>query len=211
MNIEALNFIKKRSFLCLIIWGCIPIFNLALLVFIIIWYIVIIPKVRLRQLPFLLVFKHKNVGKISHFGFFFLFLTVFYTVMIVFFPEKFPAVIETAKPLITFIIQFCIFAFPLFMTGIALFVYNQHYREYIGFVNSFLNNIMMRNQQAGSFNSPVYFNAVMDTDETTKLMLEDLEKNNIIRLEDDTASYRKAIFFTADFQKVLLGKTSAES
>jgi len=208
INIETLNFIKKRGFWWIIILGCIPFFNLLVLLFIIFWYIVIIPKIVLRQVPFFLAFKHRNIGKISHFGIFFLLLTAFYTAIIVFFPEKIPAVIAAVRPIVAFIIKFGIFAFPLFMTGIALFVYNQHYKEYIEFINSFLNNIMLRHQQAGSFNSPVFFNAAMHTDETTKLMLDDLERNKIITLEDGPESYRKAILFTDDFQKVLSARNT---
>jgi hypothetical protein len=160
-----------------------------------------------------LVSEYRSIGKISRFGFFFLLLTAFYTAIIVFFPEIIPATITAVRPIIAFIIKFGIFAFPLFMTGIALFVYNQHYKEYIEFVNSFLNNIMLRHQHSGSFNSPVFLNATatVEADQTTVQMLDDLEKNNIIRLEDDTESYRKAIYFTDDFQEVLSKKMSNEN
>jgi|GEM_PF-5868470 len=202
INIETLNFTKKQGFWWLIILGCIPIFNILSALFILIYYIVVTSKVMLRQVPFFVAFKRKKFGKISYFGYFFLLLTVVSIVFIAFFPE---IIFTFIRPVRLWII-YAVFALPLFVTAMALFIYNLHYKEYIEFVNSFLNNIMIRNQHSGSFNSPVFLNATVEADHTTTFMLEDLEKNNIITLKDDTETYRKAIYFTDDFQRVLLKK-----
>jgi len=203
INIVDLNFTKKQGFWWLIILGCIPIFNILSALFILIYYIVVTSRVMLRQVPFFVAFKRKNIGKISYFGYFFLFLTIASIIFITFFPE---IIFTVIRPVRLWII-YAVFALPLFVTAMALFIYSLHYKEYIEFVNNFLNNIMLRNQQSGSFNSPVFLNATVETDPITKFMLEDLEKNNIIHLEDDTETFRRAIYFTPDFQKVLLKKS----
>jgi len=205
ISIVDLNFTKKQGFWWLIILGCIPIFNILSTLFILIYYLVVTSRVMLRQVPFFVAFKRKNIGKISYFGYFFLFLTVACIVFIMFFPE---IIFTVIRPVRLWII-YAVFALPLFVTAMALFIYSIHYKEYIEFVNNFLNNIMIRHQRAESFDTPVFLNAAVD-DPITTFMLEDLEKNNIIRLEDDTESFRKAIYFTGDFQKVLMKKTSNE-
>jgi hypothetical protein len=93
---------------------------------------------------------------------------------------------------------------PMFFVGNLLFSYNKRYQKYIAFVNSFLNNIMLKNQQGGNFNSPVFLNNPKEThNNDTISMLKDLKKNNIINVEDEQGSDRKIIYFTRDFQQVL--------
>ena len=180
--------------------GWIPLINITL-----IFFASIRGQHQINRVPYLW-----DSGNVAFWGVFYVLLSVFYTIVFVFFPENLPNFLGANHNLSSLIWLISFFSAPLFGIGAYLIHYNKSYKEYLAFVNNFLNSIMLKNQQGRSFDSLVYLNDPKKTNvanDETVAMLDDLKANNILTIEEDKVNNRKIIVFTREFQQVLAKHT----
>jgi hypothetical protein len=199
IKIEELNFIKTKGFWWVIAFGWIPIVNLLLIFSVFSWKIFGLTSDKINRAPFLLVFSNKKIDNTSFWGILYL---VFAGLLTVGFAFAFVFVFEY-RELLHFWLFVVFVAFPPTFIGILLFSYNARHQQYLTFVNNFLNNVMLKEQQDGKFDSLVYLNNPKEVHADTVLMIKDLVENNVLSIEDDMIRNRKIIVFTREFQQVL--------
>ena len=201
IKIEELNFIKTKGFWWVIAFGWIPIVNFFLLYFIFPWKEIGFASDKINRVPFLLIFKNKKIDNTAFWGIFYL---VFAGILSVGFAFVF---VFALSPEYRGLWQFWVFMFfvaiPLVLIGMSMFLYNAIHQKYITFVNNFLNNVMLKSQKSGKFDSLVYLNNPKKTHSDTVLLIKDLAKNNVLSIEEDKINSRKIIVFTREFQQVL--------
>lgn len=189
IKIEDINLLNKKGIWWIIILGLFPVFGplIGFAIFIVIQAF----GIRLTHTPFFCECNNKSLGSARSWGIFFLIITAVYAILIGVFIDHFlilPLRIFILLPLFTLVI------------GLYLFTYGKRYNNYIRYVNSFLNDVMMKNQLNNHLDSQVI---LKKKDRKVKDMLKDLQRNNILKIEDRENSDEKMISFTPEFQKIL--------
>ena len=201
IKIEEFNFIKTKGFWWIIAFGWIPFLSWILTYFLDDWkdssWQHTTLKLRINKVPFLFVQNNENIGRVSYWGGLYIMLAVSLSAVLVFMPEYLPNFLSWRLGVVLFSIL------PMLVIGIYLILYSKRYDAYIVFVNNFLNNVMLKNQKNGRFDSPIYLNSPIVAHDSTILMIDDLKKNNVLSVENDMTFSRKNIIFTVDFQQVL--------
>ena len=189
INIE--NYItNKKGIGWIVLLGWIPFLNVFLAIFLVAAY----PSfsVGIRRTPFFRISKNKTLGDASFWGIFYMGITLIYIILTVLFIDYLKTLhfwTYLSVPLATFIIV------------IYLITYNMLYKNYIIYVNDFLNEIMLRGKPDESNNQPVTFKGGFRKDTKIYSMLEDLKRNNIIKTEKSNNRNEKIISFTPEFQQ----------
>ncbi|MDL2290444.1 hypothetical protein LJB95_03470 [Paludibacteraceae bacterium OttesenSCG-928-F17] len=192
IKIEELNLPKKKGIGWIVLLGWIPIINIFLAIFLISTYPFFL--VGLRRTPYFRISKNKTLGNASLWGIIYLGITFIYIILAVLFFD------------LLILHQFWMLLFtPIvtFLAAIYFITYNIRYKNNIQYVDSFINDVMIKAQSDSSYNSLVTFKEGNNKGTKTNAMLEDLKRNNIIKVEKSNKRKEKIISFTPEFQQIL--------
>ena len=195
IKIEELNFIKTKGLWWVIAFGWIPVVNFFLAFLFSLWKKYNLNKKKIDLVPFL--FASGSKQNASPWGIFYAVLAIVLALALLLFTDF----LNDFNIWMLSILIFWIF--PMFTIGVLLFLYCSRYQQYIVFVNNFLNNVMLKNQQNGRFDSAVFLNNPYGVHSDTVSMIKDLAENNVLSIEDDMIRNRNIIVFTREFQQVL--------
>lgn len=191
IKIEDINLSNKKGIGWIVILGLIPYIGLVYILLFVMFSGGIFG-VRLRRMPVFVISNNKRLGSAKFWGIIFLVLAIIYTVLLILF----------------FDYTFSNILFPLscLIMGFYLITYSVRYNNYIQYINSFLNNFMLKERQSDNFDFRVILKRKEKIDERLEFMLEDLKRNDIITLSKGKNSKEKIISFTPEFQEILLKK-----